>query len=257
MSGETAQTEKPKKVAIVGFAPTWPHAPFDDESFEIWACNEFHLLNKRISVLFELHSHHEIEQKEKNLAGRGRHLEWMQREAKIPIMMCKKFEDIPTAVAYPKDHIVERFGTYFTNTISWQIALAIDLGFQEIQLWGVNMANDEEYASQRPSCEYFIGLARGMGIKVTIPDESDLCKSWTLYGFDDEISSVIHKRLKHLEDEKKEQRQQFEAMAQQNIAQMHQAIGWVGALEMTQKNFLYANTSLSELFKELPKEKAS
>ena len=30
------------------------------------------------------------------------------------------------------------------------------------QDFGVDMAQDDEYASQRPSCEYFIGLARGM-----------------------------------------------------------------------------------------------
>lgn len=38
------------------------------------------------------------------------------------------------------------------------------------------MAADDEYGYQRPNCEYLIGLARGRGIKVVIPDESPLCK---------------------------------------------------------------------------------
>ena len=48
------------------------------------------------------------------------------------------------------------------------------------------MAQDSEYESQRPSCEYFIGLARGMGIKVHVPDKSDLLKTLWLYPFEPE-----------------------------------------------------------------------
>ena len=179
-NGHASEVNKKTKVCIVGFAPTWPKAPYEDESFEIWACNEFHILNKRMDVLFELHSRNEIENKERDKVKKE-HLTWMQN-AKIPIFMIQHFDDIPSSIPYPWQHIIEKYGTYFTNTISLQIALAIDLGFKEIHLYGVNMANDEEYASQRPSVEYFVGLARGAGITVYIPDESDILKSWTIYG---------------------------------------------------------------------------
>ena len=238
---------KKDKVAIVGFAPTWPLAPFKDDSFEIWGCNEFHLIAPRIDLLFELHGRREIEEKERDKV-KQEHVTWL-RNSKIPILMQRHFDDIPNSIPYPKDHIIEKYGNYFTNTISWQIALALDLGFKEIHLYGVNMANDEEYASQRPSVEYFVGLARGMGIKVYIPDQSDICKAWTLYGFEDEMATVIHKRIKHFQDENVQKKQQLEAQAQNAIAGMHQAIGCVQATEYLQKAFLYPNTNFNELLK--------
>ena len=263
MTAAPAESKPRKeKVAIVGFAPTWPGAPFDDESYEIWACNEFHILGKRIDVLFELHSRREIENKERDKV-KQEHLNWL-RQAKIPIMMIQHFDDIPNSVPYPKDHIMQSFGdrflgkgqkeTYFTNTISWQIAMAIDLGFKQIDLWGVNMANDEEYASQRPSVEYFVGLARGMGIKVFIPDESDICKSWTLYGFDDEQASVMAKRLTHLEQEKQGQRQQFEAQVQNSMFGAQQSIGWISAISYIKKAFIYPNATFNEVMQPPKKE---
>jgi hypothetical protein len=238
---------KKEKVAIVGFAPTWPQAPFKDDNFEIWACNEFHMLGQRIDLLFELHGRREIAEKERD-KEKQEHLNWM-RNAKIPILMQKHYDDIPNSIPFPRDYIVEKYGNYFTNTISWQIAVAIDLGFKEIHLYGVNMANDEEYASQRPSVEYFVGLARGMGIMVYIPDQSDICKAWTLYGFEDEMATVIHKRIKHFKDENIQKRQQLEASAQNQIAAMHQAIGIVQATEYIEKAFLYPNTNFNEMLK--------
>lgn len=243
------------KCAIVGFAPTWPMAPFDDQTFEIWACNEFHMLGKRIDLLFELHSRTEIENKERD-KEKQEHLTWLKK-ATIPILMQKHFDDIPNSLPFPKDTIVEKYGNYFTNTISWQVALAIDVGFREIHLYGVNMANDEEYASQRPSVEYFIGLARGMGIKVYIPDQSDICKSWLLYGFDDEQATIIHKRIKHFKDENMGRKQAMEVQAQQSIAGMHQAIGVVSACEYIEKSFLFPNANFNELLKKEDRDKVA
>jgi hypothetical protein len=45
----------------------------------------------------------------------------------------------------------------------------------------VDMRADEEYSYQRANCEYLIGLARGKGIKVHIPEVSPLLK---FSGFD-------------------------------------------------------------------------
>lgn len=246
----TFRLQKQKeKVAIVGFAPTWPQAPFKDNDFEIWGCNECHMVFPRVDLLFELHSPKVIIDTKKEMAGK--HLEWL-RNAKIPLLMQKHYEDIPNSIPFPKDYIVGKYGNYFTNTISWQIALAIDLGFKEIHLYGVNMANDEEYASQRPSVEYFVGLARGMGIEVFIPDQSDICKSWTLYGFEDEQATIIHKRIKHFKEEHQTKRQQLEVAAQNNIFAMHQAIGVVNACEYIESRFLFPSATFNELLK--PKE---
>ena len=240
--------KKNERVAIVGFAPTWNQTPFKDETLDIWACNEFYLVGPRIDVLFELHSRHEVENKERN----RNHLGWLQT-ATIPIFMTHHFSDIPMSIPFPKDRIVEKYGSYFTNTISWQIALAIEMGYKEIYLYGINMANDDEYKSQRPSVEYFIGLARGLGIKVHVPDECDICKSWYLYGFENEHSSVIAKRLNHFLEENRAKQRAAQQAAEQNIATMHQAIGMVNATDYIMKAFLYQNNPMNE-DKQKPKE---
>jgi hypothetical protein len=47
-------------------------------------------------------------------------------------------------------------------------------------------SHNSEYSHQRPSCEYFIGIAQGRGITVTIPPDCELLKTDFLYGFQQE-----------------------------------------------------------------------
>lgn len=241
-------TRGKKRLAIVGFAPTWNMAPYDDLEVDIWACNEFYMLKpKRFDVLFDLHGRHELETKMRSKD----HITWLQN-SKIPIFMREHFKDIPNSIPYPRKMILEKYRKYFTNTISWQLALAIDMGYKEIGIYGVNMATEDEYVSQRPSVEYFIGIAEGKGIKVIIPDESDMCKSWFDYGFEDENLSILAKRLKHLLGESQQRRAQAQAIAEQNVAILHQATGAAGATEYIMKSFVYPNVSFNEKLK--PKE---
>lgn len=85
--------------------------------------------------------------------------------------------DFPDATAYPFE-MVETYtrSSYYNSSIAYMIALAIAEGAKEISLFGVDMDDHSEYAYQRANCEYLIGMARGKGIKVTIPDESPVCK---------------------------------------------------------------------------------
>jgi hypothetical protein len=54
-----------------------------------------------------------------------------------------------------------------------------------IGVWGVDMATDTEYGAQRPSCEFFVGMALGAGFVVQIAPTSDLLSSGELYGVED------------------------------------------------------------------------
>jgi hypothetical protein len=67
--------------------------------------------------------------------------------------------------------------------------------------------------------------------------------------FEDEMATVIHKRIKHFQDENAQKKAQLEAQAQNTIAAMHQAIGVINACEYVQKAFLYPNTNFNELLK--------
>jgi len=195
------------KVAIVGFADTRVHAPFDDPEFEIWGCNELYAEHDipRVDVLFELHDFEHIKKSRRNPEG---HFKWLQ-EAKIPLFLQEKHEDIPMSIKFPKSELVTHFPrAYFTNTVSWQMALAIMLGYKTIHLYGVNMAVDGEYSYERPSCEYFCGIAEGMGIELFIHPDSDLCKTTFLYGFENDY--VLKRKVQVRIDELTERQKIFE-----------------------------------------------
>lgn len=88
---------------------------------------------------------------------------------------------------YPLREVTEHFGVdYFTNTVDYALALAIYQGFTEIDLYGVNMAWGSEYSFEKPGVEFWIGMAKGRGIKITVHgDESTILKTrdGKLYGY--------------------------------------------------------------------------
>jgi hypothetical protein len=173
--------EKRKKVAIVGFAGTWNKTPFNDPDFEIWGLNEAYFFMPLAHRWFEIHSRKDFECASYR---NPRHLEWLQK-CNIPIYMQKKFADIPCSIEFPIKKLSTKYRRYWTNSISFMIAMAIEEKFKEIHIYGVNMAQNGEYEKERPSVEYWIGVAEGQGRKVYIPWESDLCKSERDYGYEE------------------------------------------------------------------------
>jgi len=179
------------KIAIVGTAPSSRMAaPFDDSEWQIWGCSPGIAENfttfcdlPRLDAWFELHRWDEPTLAEKlNADGIEAYQVWMKAITAKGVKVVTQ-EPIDGGTQYPIDDITNQFGSYFTNTISYMLAYAIKEGATDIFIAGVDMAAIDEYGSQRPSCEYHIGLARGMGINVTIPLTSDLLKCRNLYAF--------------------------------------------------------------------------
>jgi hypothetical protein len=195
---------KKNKVAIVGFAPsTRDLAPYGSEDFEVWVLNEWHTFIKdanNITRWFELHQRETVLE-----SFRDPNYITKLKESTIPIYMVDKFDDIPMSVKYPLDELIEKLGTrYFTNSISYMLAMAISEGYEEIHMYGVDMAQDDEYKIERPSVEFFVGYAIAKGIKFYIPPQSDICKLPYLYGFEEasahKICTTIDPRKKDLRD---------------------------------------------------------
>ncbi len=230
-----------KKICIVGFAPGRENAPYDDPSFEFWGVNEMYMAKevKKIDVLFELHDYKWIKEGKRY----KEHLQWLRDQKTIPIMMQKHFDDIPNSIPFPRKEVEGMFPSYFTNTISWEIALATFIGVDEIHIYGVNMATDIEYQSQRPSCEFFIGYAMGKGIKVYVPPESDLLKCFYQYGFEDGELSIMSQRMKQMEDEQGAKRNQFDNQLQMAMVERSRAEGAQGAFAQVNKAFVYPHSS--------------
>ena len=169
------------KIALIGSAPSSAHlAPYADPSWQIWACSpgSIQYFKRTPDAFFELHRW----EPEKSWFCIN-YRTWLAN-AKCPVYMIDPIEQVPASIAYPKDEMVKKFGPwFFTSSLSWMFALAIHRGATEIGMWGVDMSAQEEWEFQRSGCHFFIALAREMGIKVTIPHESDLLRPPPFYGF--------------------------------------------------------------------------
>jgi len=186
---KTQEPSKSKKVAIVGTAMTFKDAPYNDPTWEIWGLNDHWNNMPRYTAWFECN----------NTACRiapvshqpnMKRVDWL-KTSPVPVYMQEHYDDIPNSVRYPWEEINDMVGAtgecgrdYFTNSVSYMIALAIYQGYDEIGLYGVDMAVGSEYEKQRPSCEFWVGFGKGRGIKFFIPDQSDLLKTMVIYGRD-------------------------------------------------------------------------
>jgi hypothetical protein len=85
---------------------------------------------------------------------------------------------------FPREQALAQGRPTFASTFSWEMALALSMGFEEIGLWGVQLWAGREGIVERPSLNYWIGVAEGRGVKVTIPDDCYLLWHPAYYGLD-------------------------------------------------------------------------
>jgi hypothetical protein len=175
-----------RKVAILGRAGTLALAPFEDPEWEMWSL-PWSTKPPKAHRLFDIHSKaawatsHSVTSKWEGEAER--------RYPGVPVYCHKDRVNVFRAgVEYPFEDVIAGLPIpYLESSISYQIALALHEGVDEIGLFGVNMAAHSEYDYQRPSATYLIGLAQGRGVTVTIPQPNRLFESmWPSgrYGLD-------------------------------------------------------------------------
>lgn len=200
------------KIALLGSAPSSVKlAPFLDPTWQLWGCSPgLYPLARRMNEWFELHRW------EPPVLGRHdqqvpwftpEYVGWMA-QLTIPCWVVKQIPEIPSSRELPWQDLVKRYGSFFfTSSLAWMSAMAIDRILlkrrtpeaqaqdkQEdmIGYWGVDMAAGEEYGYQRAGCQYFVTVARSLGIQVVTPPQSDLLRSAGLYGVDEHL----HRRIK-------------------------------------------------------------
>lgn len=234
-----------KKVAIVGYTTTRNQAPYNDEAFEIWGLNDLYKHIPKYDRWFQLHTPEEVNRTAAETKG-GRDA-WGAQVATLqsmscPIYMQDQYAEIPRSVKYPLNEIIKYFSgsfvnpkraQYFTNSISYMIALAIYEGVEELHIYGVDMATNTggEYAQQRPSCEFWLGVAAGRGIKLHIPDEADLLKTRFLYGYEDEQKHAFEVKIDSLMKDLQAKKAQAQAQQKQWLSHEMQYAGAETALK--------------------------
>lgn len=97
------------------------------------------------------------------------------RNAQIPIITAKEYEDFPCTVSYPLKDVISFFGVaYFTDSVAYMIALATMMGVKEIDFFGADYATAP--AHERAGAEYWCGTARMLGVQLNVAPQSALLK---------------------------------------------------------------------------------
>lgn len=170
-----------RDVAIVGFGDLSRHYVSQlPRDVEIWGQNQLYRSGflPRAERWFELHSRG-IFDTDIELRRPAGHVHWL-KTCGMPVYMIDAWADIPNSVRYPIEDVVKDVTDYLTSSVAYMLALAILEKRSTIHLYGVDMVV-EEYAGQRACVEYLMGLARGRGLKIILPEVSPLIKA-PLYG---------------------------------------------------------------------------
>lgn len=113
-------------------------------------------------------------------------------KTKIPVVMLKKDKRVTNVELYPMDKIINKYGEYFTNSISLMLVYAVEQGYNNIKIVNIEMQSFREAIIERANLEYYIGLFRGQGIKIDT-SETTLCSSNMMYGRDNILRAIDHK----------------------------------------------------------------
>lgn len=180
----------PRKIAILGNATvSLDDAPYGDLSWKIWDMSNNFWAKKRFDLWFEIHTPEVLQAKR----CPQQYFEFI-KAAGDRLVAGHPSDMWPDAKQFPIHEIIARFGDYFTSSFAYMMAYALYMheqdklgggeGIAEIGCWGVDMSVDEEYTHQKACAEYWIGMARGMGIKVHVAPESPVCRTNAMYGFE-------------------------------------------------------------------------
>lgn len=192
------------KIALVGSAPSSiDEMPYGDKSWKLWGCSPALMVYCREKGLkgvtfdewFEIHP----------WVGNpdfGPNYREFLKNHEGPVWMIQHEPTVPNSRPYPRAEMNAKFSQYFwTSSLAWMFAKAISEQPEEIGIWGIDMSHTTEWGEQRQGCQYFVSIAKAMGIKVTVPSTSDLLCPPPQYGFAfaSHFHAKMHARLKEFD----------------------------------------------------------
>jgi hypothetical protein len=157
-----------KSVILLGMGATMIKCPYDTE---VWGVNQVYRMAKRLDKLFITDGRY---RPNGEVAWKWDELNSLE----IPIVSLHRFPEIKKLVRYPYNKIVERFQTeFFTNSICYMIAYALYKNYEKISMYGIDMATSMEYILERGGIEFWVGYAKGLGVKIENTNGSMVCKT--------------------------------------------------------------------------------
>jgi hypothetical protein len=181
-----------ERIAIVGTAGSWKMVPWADPGLRIWSLNDayrlagfqradrwfdFHPISRFFSVPVGQKAIYAHQIPPGHYVRPADHIDWLSRQ-QIPVYLHPDYLTQHPAAAewkharpFPKADVEAYFGTYFTSSPGWMLALAIMEGARDISIYGIHLATEFEYVQQRPNFEFLIGRVLGPGqIRTTTKD---------------------------------------------------------------------------------------
>jgi hypothetical protein len=231
-----------KTVAIVGKnSLNWDMAPFEDPKVDIFGISYWAALGKypRLDACFEIHRPF-IWKLNINMPP-GEYIAWLGQPHDFPIYTQKKYKVVPSAVKFPMKEIQAKYlqklyrgkaqiGQFFTSSVAYMIALALHLGYERIEVYGVEMTA-ERYQYQRDSVFWWMGLANGLGVEIVVPENSEL---FIVNHYGDKPDAFILQEEQKIKDA--EAREAEKMMAQREFYQSQQGIKYLH--DAMQTNYL-------------------
>ena len=185
-----------KKIAVLGTCPSRMSAPLNDMSWDIWTIGPGGKNSNRWSSLFEIHG------SETWPEGFAEYLHELKQE-KPPkrIFTESAMPDWPANVVYPQEALFEKYGRkWFTSSISYALALALEEGVTDLGVFGIDLESGEEYKSQFDGCRYFLDLARLAGVNLVLPVGCGLLRDPIPYpnSFETHLAMTLQSKIEYL-----------------------------------------------------------
>ncbi len=170
-----------KRVCIYGAGNGKGEAPLEDVTWEVWALNVVppltHDTKLRCDRWFDIHQ---------RTAQSPDDMRWIATCA-VPLDVPQDRRRAgPNCVRCPQRVLNQDASAPFACTFAYQIALALEEGFTDIGLYGVELAygTARERTVEWASTNWWIGYATAKGITFHTPRRSRLGAHPKLYGFD-------------------------------------------------------------------------
>lgn len=250
-----------RRIAIIGYAETsWPDdSVWADPTIEKWTLNHGHNIDPRWDRLFEFHGRAVIDQESREHFRGIDQWAVLCGETSRPIYMMARQPDVPCSVTFQIGSFQKFFGLkcgkLFEKPYA-EMAAAYMLGYaimrlcrdassngpeygSEIQVYGFELFDGEEYDHQRACFEFYAGWAMGAGIRMTVPEKSAIFASRGLYGYDTgEAMRLLNQAEQYLVDRFKEVTATFHAARSRNeqaVSEMQTASGVLQEIEQQLK----------------------
>jgi hypothetical protein len=227
ISARMEQRKDKKTVVIIGTSPdSCGLTPWNEPGIdEFWSLNDAHHLPfmymDKISKWFQLHQPWRYKRPTPRYGAA--HWEWMKEERDFPIYMQRVDEEVPSSVKFPLHETAREFlfsekhnqwllgrgigwqRKYYSCSFSYMAALAYLEGFERIEMYGTELAQETEYYMQRPNTEFWIGLGVGRGVQFYVPAITRILQG-TFYGYryptvDDFRAEVAERKAKGVWEE--------------------------------------------------------